>query len=287
MNNETTDGLFIPNPPIPAYPKDEHGDVFISKHKHDYDYESKDFVFRPKNFFFRVKRSFTRLGGLLVGETVVRIFYGLKIKNRRILHEHKEELKKGFITVSNHVFSLDCLAISYGNVFHFPEYPMWKDGFESSIGKMLQAYGGFPVVRTAHSLGKAYFSMKEVVKEHKWLHVYPEAACWFFYVPIREFEPGTFRLAYETGAPVVPMGFSFRPRHGIYRLWRKKEPLVTLTIGEPLYADTNLTREEGTKELNQRVHLAVVKLCVIKDEEENEALKKTYSYTDHLVTNIK
>jgi 1-acyl-sn-glycerol-3-phosphate acyltransferase len=287
MSKEKASALFIPQPTVPAFPKDEHGDVFISKHKHDYNYEDSSFKFRPKNFWFRIKRFFVRIFGLLIGETVVLVSYGLKVKGRKNLHKHKAELKNGYITISNHVFSLDCLGVSAANFGHFPEYPMWKDGFESSLGKLLQAYGGFPVVRTVRSLPKAYTCMKEVVNEKRWLQVYPEAACWFFYVPIREFEVGTFRLAYETGAPVIPLGFSFRPRHGIYKLWNRKEPLVTITVGEPLYANKELSREEASKELRDRAHLAVIHLCGIKDETENEELKKRYSYTDHLVTNIK
>lgn len=287
MLNETRDGIYFPEPPIPFYPKDEHGDVFISKHQRDFDYESPSFVYRPKNFSFRAKRFFARLFAQFVSFFVFYVYYGFQIRNRKVYRRHKKELQKGYISVCNHVFSLDCLGIALSRAPHCPEFPMWKDGFESSLGAMLQCFGGFPVVRTIHGIARAYRAMKEVVKEKKWLQVYPEAACWFYYVPVREFENGSFRLAYEIGAPILPMGYSFRKRRGFFRLFGSKTPLLTLSIGEPLYADRSLSREEAVKKLLEETHLSVLHLCGIADEKSNEEYKKLYVYGEGLVTNLR
>ena len=279
--------LYIPKQPVPFFPLDEHGDVFVSKHVHEYDYEDPSFKYRPKNFLFLTKRFFARIGGFLIGVPAVWFWTGLKIKNRRILRKYRKEMKEGFVSVCNHVFSLDCLGITAAFAPHSPEFPMWQDGFESSLGALLHTYGGFPVVRTIHGIGHAYRSMKDVIKEKKWLQVYPEAACWFYYVPIREFESGTFRLAYESQCLVFPLAYSYRPRKGLFKLWNRNSPAVTLTIGEPQRADYSLPRDEAVKKLRDSIHLSVVHLAGIKDEEENEELKKRYSYSEGLLTNIK
>jgi 1-acyl-sn-glycerol-3-phosphate acyltransferase len=269
----------LPKTPIDFFPEDEHGDVFPTKKSRSFDYE-KDAakVYRPTSLLFKMKRALYRLVGLAVGEPVVFFRYGLQIKNRRVFRQHKKELKEGYITVANHVFPLDALAVSAVRPFRVPEFPIWQDGFESNSGGMYQAYGGFPVVKTAYGWDKAYRCMKDVLLERKWLHVYPEAACWYYYVPIREFLNGTFRLAYETKRPIIPLAFSFRKRRGIARIFFSNEPLVTLEVGSPIYADQALSPSEAVVDLRKRVHQAMVSLAGIHSEEQNAELKRHYHY---------
>jgi len=270
---------FLPNTPISFYPRDEHGDVYPTRKTRSFDYvKDANLVYRPSCFSFRLKRVLFRLVGLAVGEPVVFFRYLLSIKGRKIFREHKRELKEGFITMANHVFPLDCLAVSAIRPFRVPEFPMWQDGFESSQGAMMQAYGGFPVVKNPYGYEKAYRCMKDVLQEKKWLHVYPEAACWYYYVPIRSFLNGAFRLAYETKRPIFPLAFSFRKRRGICRLFFSKEPLVTLRIGQPVYADTSLSQGEAIVKLRDEVHLAMVLLSGLNSEKQNQELKHHYSY---------
>ncbi|MCI1734777.1 MAG: hypothetical protein LKM30_03480 [Bacilli bacterium] len=61
-----------------------------------------------------------------------------------------------------------------------------------------------------------------------------------------------------------------------YKFWSGWR--VTLRIGEPLFADKKLDRSEAVVELRDRVHLAMLHLAGIPDEEENLELKKHYSY---------
>jgi 1-acyl-sn-glycerol-3-phosphate acyltransferase len=270
---------FIPFTPIIAFPQNEHGDVYPTRKVRSFDYQ-KDAkkVYRPRYLSFRLKRLLFRSIGLAVGEPVVYFRYLLHVEGRNILREHKKELRDGFLTMANHVFPLDCLAVSALRPFRVPEFPMWQDGFESSQGAMMQAYGGFPVVKTPQGYEQAYRCMKDVLLEKKWLHVYPEAACWYYYVPIREFLAGAFRLAYETKRPIFPLAFSFRKRRGLAKLLFRKEPLVTLRVGEPIYADQSLGQGEAILKLRNEVHSEIVRLSGLLNEEQNQALKKRYSY---------
>jgi 1-acyl-sn-glycerol-3-phosphate acyltransferase len=275
----TLDEPFIPFTPIKAFPKNEHGDVYPTKKCRSFDYEKEaKAIYRPKTFFFKLRRFFTRLTGIVVGHFVVYFRYHLKVEGRRILKTHKRELKNGFLTVANHVFPIDCVAVTTIRHFRVPEFPVWQDGFESNQGAMFQAFGGFPVVKTPCGLEKAYQCMKDVLKEKKWLHVYPEAACWYYYVPIREFLNGTFRLAYEMDTPVFPLVFSFRKRTGFAKIFFPKEPLITLRIGEPHYPDKSLEKSLAIVKLRDEVHLSMVHLEGITNEARNAELKKRYSY---------
>jgi 1-acyl-sn-glycerol-3-phosphate acyltransferase len=273
------DEPFLPETPISAFPKNEHGDVYPTKKVRHFDYEKEaQAIYRPKGFFFRLRRFFTRLTGIVVGHFVVYFRYHLRIEGKAILKAHKSEIKKGFLTVANHVFPIDCVAVTTIRPFHVPEFPVWQDGFESNQGAMFQAFGGFPVVKTPYGLEKTYQCMKEVLQEKKWLHVYPEAACWYYYVPIREFLNGTFRLAYEMDVPVFPLVFSFRKRAGFAKIFFPKEPLITLHIGEPIFPDEALEKSLATVKLRDQVHLAMLRLAGIRDERMNAELKKRYRY---------
>lgn|SRR5574344_200052 len=273
------DEPYIPFSPIKAFPKDEHGDVYPTKKSRSFDYEKQaKAIYRPTTFLFRVRRFLTRLTGILVGHFVVYFRYHLRIEGKSVLKAHKKEIHNGFLTVANHVFPIDCVAVTTIRPFHVPEFPVWQDGFESTQGAMYQAFGGFPVVKTPYGLEKAYQCMKEVLQEKKWLHVYPEAACWYYYVPIREFLNGTFRLAYELDTPVFPLVFSFRKRAGFAKILFPKEPLITLRIGEPIYPDKSLEKSLAVVKLRDQVHLRMVQLEGIADETMNLELKKRYRY---------
>ncbi len=118
----------------------------------------------------------------------------------------------------------------------------------------------------------AFRAMKEVVREGKWLHVFPEAACWPFYPAVRNFEPGVFRIAVEEGLPVLPMGVRYRPATGLYR-WFKKHPLAEISVGEPLAPDPSLPKKEAVEDLRRRCMLSVMHLIGIGNEEENARIR--------------
>ena len=74
---------------------------------------------------------------------------------------------------------------------------------------------------------------KEVFKEGKWLHVFPEGSMWFYYPDIRPLKPAVFKYAVKYDKPIIPITLSFRPRKGLYKLFTNK-PLVDLHIGKPI-----------------------------------------------------
>ena len=127
-------------------------------------------------------------------------------------------------------------------------------------------------------MGFAFRAMRDVVNEGKWLHVFPEAACWAFYPAVRSFQQGAFQLAYELNKPVLPMAVKYRAPGGIYRLF-KKHPNACILIGEPLEADFSLPKHEAVADLTERARLSVMNLLGIENEEENAKIRgslKTY-----------
>ena len=261
----------------PGYPDDEHGHMFPCKIKAPADY-SKDYEFRVKSKWRKFQRFWVEWILFLFGPILTYFRFAPKYTNKHILRKYKKELKNGFITISNHVFPWDNIVLRNINKFHRVEMPIWKEGAESSSGNMFRLAGGITVPTDTIGIAKCFRALKEVIEEKRWLHVYPEAACWEFYSPIREFKPGTFRLAVDFNVPVFPIAFSFRKPRGLFKLWKGKRPLVNVNVGEPLYTDKTLERQNAIEDLCRRVHEAVVKLAGFSSVEENENFKKNYNY---------
>jgi 1-acyl-sn-glycerol-3-phosphate acyltransferase len=74
-----------------------------------------------------------------------------------------------------------------------------------------------------------------------------------------------FSMAYKYNIPVIPMAFSYRPPRGLYKLFRKNSPLITLRIGEPILPDTSKPRREAAALLRELTHRKIVELAGIAD----------------------
>ena len=118
-----------------------------------------------------------------------------------------------------------------------------------------------------------YEAMKEVLDENKWLHVFPEAACWAFYPAIREFRIGVFKLAVEENLPILPMVVKYRRPNFIYRIF-KKHPNAKLMIGEPVVPDLSLDEKERIMDMHNRCKLSMMNMLGL-DEESNEEVRKS------------
>jgi 1-acyl-sn-glycerol-3-phosphate acyltransferase len=78
---------------------------------------------------------------------------------------------------------------------------------------------------------------------------------------IRPFKKGMFTAAYNYRLPVIPLAFSYREPWGLYRLFKKGYPLITLRIGEPVLPDLSLSRREAVSLLRAQVHRRIVELA--------------------------
>jgi 1-acyl-sn-glycerol-3-phosphate acyltransferase len=72
-------------------------------------------------------------------------------------------------------------------------------------------------------------------------------------------------MAYIHNLPLIPMAFSYREATGLYRLFKKNYPLITLRIGEPLLPDTTKPRKEAVQILRAEAHRRIVELAGITD----------------------
>ena len=256
-----------------VYPKIDNQHIVIKKKKYDFVYDEK-FQYRLTGKGIQFKRFFIHIFMYLIVFPVVRIRYALKIKGRENIKKYFELSKgKGMISICNHTAEWDYLFTLITR-HKFSEFPMWKEGAESNLGDMMRAVGGIVIPKgTFQGMALSYNALQDVVREEKWLHIFPEAACWPFYPAVRNFELGAFKLAYDFKKPILPMGVKYRKPKGLYKLF-KKEPCATLTIGEPVVCNYNLTRDEAIADMQKRTMESVMHLIGIKDADENQRIRE-------------
>lgn len=199
--------------------------------------------------------------------TVNRIKNGLRIRGRENLRKWKNELgRNGAIAICNHCNRLDAPAVLnaiYAN--RHIRIPMYAPNFNTKDHWYMWAVGGIPVPEGGVEAMKRFNAAFDEFNRRKWwMLVFPEAARWDYYKPLRPFQKGAFTMAYKYDKPLLPCVITFRRRQGIYRWFGKAdEPLLTVTIGEPVMPDTSKPRKEEVERLRTTCHRQMVRMAGI------------------------
>ena len=253
------------------YPDFDFAHMIESPKAHDFVYD-ESFPYRLTDKKSKFIRFLARIVILIIVKPFVYFRYLLRIKGKNNIREYKRLCgKKGMISICNHTTEWDTLMVMTSRFFHFTEFPIWQEGAESKSGGFYRSVGGI-VLPTASYQGMnyAYEAMRDVVKEGKWLHVFPEAACWAFYPAISQFRNGVFKLAVEENMPILPMVVKYRRPNFIYRIF-KKHPNASLLIGYPVVPNLALEKNESIKDMCERCRKEMMNLLGL-DEKTNQEL---------------
>ena len=258
-----------------AYPDKDFTHMIANEKYHNYTYDEK-FMYRLRGFKYNFIRFWVKVVLIILVKPICAIRYALKIKGKKNIKEYyKMTDSKGMISICNHTTEWDSLFVILTRYFKFTEFPIWQEGAESKSGMLYRSVGGIPMpISSRHGMVYAYKAMRDVVCEGKWLHVFPEAACWAFYPALRPFQNGAFKLAYELQKPILPMAVVYRAPKGIYKLF-KKQPNATILIGTPQLPNYDLEKKEAVEELMKRCRLEMLKLMGIDTEADNEEIIKS------------
>lgn len=261
------------------YPEKTDEQLIEVKHKRKVKVNGKYYK-KLKKFTFKFGQFIFRIVFILIAVPAVKIRYHLKVEGRKEFKKYKKTLKKnGFITVSNHVFLWDYLALCASMKMGFPNVPAWGKIVYSRFGGVFSYAGVVPIPENRSVFRSFYDFMRDVFQENKWVHIYPETGLWYYYVPIRPFKRGAAYFACTYNKPIVPVGYSFRERKGIARWFNKKDPFVTAHIGEPIYPDMTLNKKDAAEKLTEQIRTKIREMVGIPSEEENERIiKENYKY---------
>ncbi len=186
---------------------------------------------------------------------ILRIVYDIKVTGRHYLKQYKEELAGGGITIANHVFFLDCPCVLYAvRGKRNTKIPMFAENFKTKLNWALVNVGGIPVPESISALKQFNAAFDEFHRRGSWIHVFPEACRWDFYKPLRPFRKGAFTMAYKYKMPIVPCVITYRERTGWRKLFKKNQPLLSLTICEPIVPIMTNSRKDEVNRLRDVAH---------------------------------
>ena len=126
------------------YPEQSDAHMLKVKKRKDIKLDDK-YPYIPKCFLFKAARVFYWLGLNLIVFPLCRFTHGLRIYGKENLKKHKEALKNGAITISNHVFMWDYICVLKAIRPRLAYFPAWKSNFEGSNRHLVRLSGGIPV----------------------------------------------------------------------------------------------------------------------------------------------
>ncbi|MBQ4290782.1 MAG: 1-acyl-sn-glycerol-3-phosphate acyltransferase [Clostridia bacterium] len=227
----------------------------------DYPYVDRSFRFRARLWGFRVLLN-------LLAFPVATVRMGLKIQGRENLKKHAEIIRNGVISCSNHVHMWDFIAIMKAVRPSKPYVLVWDKNVRGENGYLIRSVRGIPVpVDDVHASIVMMKAVRDLLADHGWVHIYGEGSMWEYYCPIRPFKNGFAHFAIKCDKPVLPLAFSYRKPGWIRKHIFKQIATLTLHVGEPIFRDPSLPREEQEKDLIIRTHQAVCRLAGIDPEE--------------------
>lgn len=233
----------------------------------------KNYPFLDKSFRFRFGRFLQYFGIFALVFFLSPLRYGLKIEGRKLLRKYKKLFSGGALTVSNHVHRWDFLFVLQAVRYRSMYFPVWKEHLNGPDENLIRFAGGIPIPEELSAIKCFNAAFDEIHAKKKWIHVFPESSRFDYFQPIRPFKKGVFTLAHRYNLPVIPIAFSYRKPSFPFTLLnslralrgKKKLPMITLRIGEPIVFDENLSRKEAVQKMRKDCHDAVVRLAGIHD----------------------
>jgi 1-acyl-sn-glycerol-3-phosphate acyltransferase len=211
-------------------------------------------------------RFLTYVAIFLAAPIASRLRFGFKIEGRNILRKYRKLLKDGAMTVCNHVQRWDFLYVMLAVRYRMVYFPVWKEQLRGPDRHLIRRAGGIPIPDTIQTMKYFNKAFDEIHARKKWIHAFPERSRFDYFQPIRPFKKGVFTMAQRYNLPVLPLAISYRkPRFPWSVLRKKKIPLITIRIGEPITFDETLSRKEAVQKMRKDCHEAVVRLAGINN----------------------
>lgn len=259
--------IFDPKTRKFPYPTDTASHYIILK-KDNKTVFDKNYPYIDDSKSMQFRQALVRLLLYILVFPVTRIRLGLRIHGRKNLKKHKEILKKGVISCSNHVHFWDYIAVMRAIMPKKPNILVWDKNVRGENGTLIRLVGGIPVPEgDVHASIAMMKSVGKLLDNGGWLHIYSEGSMWEYYRPIRPFKTGAAYLACKYDKPVVPLAFTYREPGFIRKKIFHQIALFDLHIGEPLFPDKTLSKDERAADLTRRGHEAVCRLAGFEDGE--------------------
>ena len=228
-----------------------------------------EYPYIDKSRSFRFKQNVVRAMLHILVFPLCRIRLGLKIEGKENLIKHRDVLRNGVISISNHVHMWDYLANMMAIRPYRPYLLSWAPNINGENGTLIRMVGGIPIPDTNIAATMTYLkTIRSLLQDdHGWLHIYAEGSMWEYYAPIRPFKRGAAHIAVDCDKPILPLGFSYREPGWIRKHIFRQIARFTVRIGEPIFPNRELNPKARERDLTERCHEAVCKLAGIDPKE--------------------
>ena len=165
-----------------------------------------------------------------------RLFYGVKIENRRAL----QKIKGGFFLYGNHTqHACDAYIVTSTDAVAIPVVKI-----------LVRMLGGIPLPTERKGMIPFFGATKSLAEHHSVVMIYPEAHIWPYYTGIRPFGDGAFLYPVKTGRPAAAFTVTYRER----KIFKSRHPLITVRVSEPFYPDISLPANKARRKLRDEVY---------------------------------
>jgi len=179
----------------------------------------------------------------------LRCWFGLKIKNRRVLKKIKGI---GAVAICNHIHELDSPICGVGIPLRKFTVVSNPDNFDLKVaGFFVNALGSVPIPSTPKELQVFIYVLSKKLRQRQLVLFFPEGHRMNYNENLQDFHRGAFYLAVDANAPILPMKIETRKPDGLLKFIRKK-PCFTLVFNDPLYPKESLSRNEAVNDLKER-----------------------------------
>ena len=204
-----------------------------------------------KNFFWNITSFILyRLLATPFAYIYMKIKYGIKIENKKILKDFKDT---GYFIYANHTHNMG--DAFNPTIVNFPKkvyvvvhpnnvsIPFW--------GNIIKFLGPLPTPDDLDS-GKNFINaISYYIKRKNVIVIYPEAHVWNYYTKIRPFKAHTFKYPIKENVPTFAVTTT-------YRKWKKNRPRIVIYIDGPFYADNSLDNKLKKEDLRNKVYNCMV-----------------------------
>lgn len=261
---KVTAGTYVPNTGI-EYPEDPSiRMVRPTNFTHPFVMD-ENYPYYEDNFHYWLNYVLDYAKFWVLVHPLLKILYGLKVERNGIMKRYKKEFRNGAITICNHCFRWDVPSVIAATRKHF-WIPMIGENMMTDDYWHMKYIGGIPVPSTMAAMKKYNEAFDKHHELGHWFHVFPEGINWKWYKPLKPFYKGAFSMSYKYNMPLLPLYINYRPRTGIYKLLGKKdEPLLTISIGEPIFPDTTKPRKVEVDRLRDIAFERMLKMAGIEE----------------------
>ena len=228
----------------------------------------KHYPYVDKSKGFAFKRGLVKILLTIIVYPLARIRLGLRFDGKDILKKNKELIKKGCVSVCNHVHMWDFLAVRSLLRKFDPKLLAWAPNINGESGTLIRMVGGIPIPENDYAASVAFMeAVDNLIQEGGLLHIYAEGSMWEYYRPIRPLKKGAAHFAVSNNKPILPLAFSYRKPNWFRKTIMKQLGVFTLHVGEPIFPNTELNKYEQEEDLTIRVHKEMCRLAGFKEGE--------------------